>query len=185
VVDVTHDRDDRGTRLQRLDRILDRAGRQIDVRIADAGDVVAEFGDQQLGGVLVDRLVDGDRHAHLEQRLDQVGALFRHAVGEFLDSDRVRHDDVADLLLARRGPADVTAMFLFTRALERGERAGASALLTTERAVDGQLAATAFLALAVALTGACGLRRLGAATRGRLAGAGRRRALRGGSGRSR
>ena len=42
--------------------------------------------------------VDRDGHAHLEQRLDQVGALFGHAVGEFLDGDRLGHDDVADLL---------------------------------------------------------------------------------------
>ena len=39
--------------------------------------------------------------AHLEQRLDQIRALFGHAVGEFLDGDRFGHDDIADLLFAR------------------------------------------------------------------------------------
>ena len=59
---------------------------------------MAELGDQQLGGVLVDRLGDRDRHAHLEQCLDQVGGALGHAVGQFLDGDRFGNDDVADLL---------------------------------------------------------------------------------------
>ena len=158
-------------------------GRQIDVAVGHAHDVVAEFGDQQFGGVLVDRLGQRDRRAHLEQRLDQVGALFGHAVGEFLDGDRFGHDDVADLLGLRLARAAHAAMFLFARPLERGERAGARAVFAAERAVDGQLAAAAFVAGAAALAGTAGLLRgLGAATRRRLAGAGRGRA-RGGSGR--
>ena len=83
--------------------------------------------DQQLGGVLVDRLGDGDRHAHLEQRLDQVGAALGHAVGELLDGDRLGHDDVADLLGLRAGLL-VGALFLLAgaasarRASGRGRR---------------------------------------------------------------
>ena len=57
--------------------------------------LMAEFGDHQLGGVGVDGLVDGRHHAHLHQRLDDVDAALGHAVGEFLDGDGLRHDDVA------------------------------------------------------------------------------------------
>ena len=38
----------------------------VDVGLADALDLVPEFGDEQFGGVLVDRLVDGDHHAQVE-----------------------------------------------------------------------------------------------------------------------
>ena len=76
---------------------------------------VAELGDQQLGGVLVDGLGERDRHAHLEQRLDQVGAALGHAVGELLDGDRLGNDDVADLLGGGAGlPGG--ARFSFSRA---------------------------------------------------------------------
>ena len=61
-----------------------------------------------------------DRRAHLEQRLDQVGAALGHAVGELLDGDRLGHDDVADLLGGGAGLL-VGALFLLARAAERGE----------------------------------------------------------------
>ena len=117
----------------------------VDVGFADALDVVAELGDQQLGGVLVDRLGDGDDHAHLEQRLDQVGAALGHAVGELLDGDRLGHDDVADLL-GRRAGLLVGALFLLAGAAQRGERAGAGIALVVERAGDGELAGLAAIA---------------------------------------
>ena len=115
VVDMAHDRDHRRTRLERLVGI--DVGRRVDVDVgfADPLDVVAELGDQQLGRVLVDRLVDRDRHAHLEQRLDQVGGALGHAVGELPDGDRLGHDDVADLLVRRAGLHD-GARFSFSRA---------------------------------------------------------------------
>ena len=141
---------------------------------ADALDVVAEFGDQQLGGVLVDRLVDGDRHAHLEQRLHQIGAALGHAVGELADGDRLGHDDVADLL-GRRAGLHMGALFLLAGALERGERAGAGAAVLVERAADGELAALAAMLLAAARRARAGSGRLAADGRGRghgLAGAG-------------
>jgi hypothetical protein len=71
----------------------------------------------------------------LEQRLDQVRALFGHAVGQFLHGDRLGHDHVAHLLFARLLlPGEVGAAFLFARALERGEAAGACAFVLVERA---------------------------------------------------
>ena len=126
--------------------------------LADALDAVAELGDQQLGRVLVDRLGQRDRHAHLEQRLDQVGAALGHAVGEFLDGDRLGDDDVADLL-GRRAGLHVVALFLLAGAAERGERAGAAVVLVGQRAADGELAALAAIVAAAARA-----RRLGAAS---------------------
>ena len=141
VIDMAHDRDHRGPRLERLGRIDVVRGVDIDVAFRDALDGVAKFLDQQLGGVLVDRLVDGDHHPQLEQRLDQVCALFRHAVGEFLDGDALGHHDVAALLFARlRLARKMRALFLFARPLERGERTGTGALVLVERAGDGKLA---------------------------------------------
>ena len=69
MVDVAHDGDDRRTRLERLVRVDVHGRVDIDVAFRHARDVVAEFLDQQLRGVLVDRLIDGDHHAHVEQRL--------------------------------------------------------------------------------------------------------------------
>jgi hypothetical protein len=77
-----------GRGFERLVGIDVLAGVDVDVALRHADDVVAELLDQQLGGVLVDRLVDGDHHVHVEQRLHQVGALLGHAVGEFLHRDR-------------------------------------------------------------------------------------------------
>ncbi len=118
--------------------------------IADANDVVAEFRHQQFGGVLIDRLRHRDGHAHLEQRLDEVGTLFRHAVGEFLHRDRLGHLHVADLLDLRLARAAKAALFLFTRTLQRGEAARTRPIVA-QRPGDGQLARLAtIVALAVA-----------------------------------
>ena len=124
--------------------------------------------DQQLGGVLVDRLGERDRRAHLEQRLDEVGAALGHAVGELLDGDRLGDDDVADLL-GRRAGLHVVALFLLARAAERGERAGAAVVLVGKGAGDGELAALAVIVAAAAARA----RRLGTLGRRRMA-AGRR-----------
>src|SRR5206468_5699950 len=72
-------------------------------------------------------------------------------------------DDVADLL-GRRAGLHVVALFLFARAAERSERAGAAVILVAERAADGQLAA-----LAMILAGAARTRRLGTLGCGRMA----------------
>ena len=182
VVDVAHDRDDRRTRLERLVGIDVGRRIDIDVGLADAIDAVAELFDQQLGGVLVDRLGDRDGRAHLEQGLDQVGAAFAHALRQFLDGDGLGNVDVAILLGGRAGLL-VGALFLLASATERGERAGAAVVLARKGAGDGQLAAVA--AIVAAATGRAS--RLGAARRGRMTAAddgrrGRRRRRRHGSG---
>ena len=136
---------------------IDVLGRvDVDIALADALDAVAELGDEQLGRVLVDGLGERDRHAHLEQRLDEVGAAFGHAVGEILHGDRFRNDDVADLL-GRRADLHVVALFLLAGAAERCERAGAAIVLVGQGARDGELAAMALL-VAAAAARASGLR---------------------------
>ena len=149
VIDMAHDRDHRRARLQRTGLIDIGRGIDIDIAFRHALDVVAEFLDQQFGRVLVDDVVARDRHAHLEQRPHQIGALFGHPVGEFLHGDRLGHDDIAHLLFARLLLAgEMGAPLLFTRALERSETAGAGALIFVERLAYGQLAR-----LAAAFTG--------------------------------
>ena len=168
VVDVAHDRDDRGTRLQRFLVINVGSRIDVDIRFRHALDVVAELGDEQFGGVLVDGLVDGDHHAHLEQRLDEVRSLLGHAVRQFLHRDCFRHHDIADLLFARlRLPGEVRTALLLTRTLERGEAAGAGALVLVERAGNGELAGLTAIASSLVTRGVRGLLgdRLGALRR--------------------
>jgi hypothetical protein len=132
---------------------------------------VAEFLDQQLGGVLIDGVVQRDHHAHLEQRLDQIGGLFGHTVGQFLHGDRLGHHHVADLLLARLALArEVSATLLLTRTLERGEAAGAGALILVQSTGHGQLAAATLVGTLAITRGGGGLlggRGLGATHRSR------------------
>ena len=142
VVDMAHDRDHRRPRLQRLGRVDVGLDLDVDVGFADPDHAVAEFLDQQLGRVLVDRLGDGDRRAHLEQGLDQVGAALGHAVGELLDGDRLGDDDVAHLLGGRPGLL-VGPLLLLAGAAERGEAAGAAVVLVGQGAGDGELAGVA------------------------------------------
>ena len=142
VVDVAHDGHDRRTRLERLRRIDVGGSVDVDVAVADALDVVAELGDQKLGRILVDRLGQRDRHAHLEQRLHQVGAALGHAVGQLLHRDRLWDDNIADLLLCRAG-LHVVPFFLLAGAAQRGKRAGTAVVLTGQSAGDGQLARVA------------------------------------------
>ncbi len=106
---------------------------------------MAELVDQQFRSVLVDGLIDRDHHVQIEQLLDQIGALFAHPLGQFADGDRFGNDDFADLLLARLRRTALHPAFLLARPLERGERAGATALVLVERLVDGELARAALV----------------------------------------
>ena len=164
VIDMAHDRHHRRARLQRFVGIDVDRGVDVDVGFRHRLDAVAELLDQQLGGVLVDGLGDGDRRAHLEQRLDQVGAALAHALGELLDGDRLGHVHVADLLGGRTGLL-MGALFLLAGAAKRGEAAGAAVVFAGQGAGDGQLAGMAAIVAAAAGTG-----RLGAL--GRMAGGG-------------
>ena len=143
VIDMPHDRDDRGARLQHVGLVGLAAHADLDIGLGDAAHAVAELGDDQLGRVGVDRLVDRRHDAHAHQRLDHVGAALGHAVGEFLDRDRLGDDDVAhDLrLLAAQHPLALA----LAGAADRGEAAGALAAILVEGARDGQLAAAALV----------------------------------------
>ena len=143
VVDMAHDRDHRRARLQRLGRVDVGLGLSMSTsasltRLMLWPNSVTSSSAVSWSIVWVTR----DRHAHLEQRLDQVGGALGHAVGELLDGDRLGHDDVADLL-GRRAGLHVGALFLLAGAAQRGERAGAAVVLVRERAGDGELAALA------------------------------------------
>ena len=91
VVDVTHDRDDRRTRLrvafdvQRLFvRVFERIGRD---RLRD----VSHLFDHEDRAVLIEHVVDRRHHAHAHQRLDDFAGFDRHALREIADGDRFRH----------------------------------------------------------------------------------------------
>jgi hypothetical protein len=83
----------RGTVSSAVDFALDA---QFDIGFRDAAHAVAEFGDNQLGRVGVDRLGDGRHHAHAHQRLDHIAAALGHTLGQFLHGDGFRQHDVAD-----------------------------------------------------------------------------------------
>ena len=112
VVDVTHDRDDRGTRLE-VGRIVlfeeDLLGRlgglalalDIDAdrpgRLDGLGHLVAELAGDERRGVAIDQLVDGREDPALDQLADDVGRVDRQQLGELLDGDRRGQLDRATL----------------------------------------------------------------------------------------
>src|SRR5690606_15047541 len=69
---------------------------------------MAEFLDDQHGGVLIDGLVDGGHGAELHQLLDHHRGLHRHALGQFAHLDALRHLDVVDDLVG--GPLEGVAV---------------------------------------------------------------------------
>ncbi len=98
VVDMTHDGDHRRTgdllaiELGGLGLRLQRGFR---VGVLGANRVMAQFLDHQHRGVVVDGLVDGRHDAHLEQRLDHLGTLDGHLLGQVGDQVAVAYHDVA------------------------------------------------------------------------------------------
>ena len=64
VVDMAHHRNDRRARLQRLFAVLLAAQADLDIGLGNPAQPVAELGDDELGGVGVDDLVDRRHHAH-------------------------------------------------------------------------------------------------------------------------
>ena len=89
VIDMTHDGDHRGARLQvgvGIDRAFQAA---FHIALGHPLGAVAEFLDHQFGGVGVDQLARRGHDAELHQRLDHVRRAGRHTVGEFLNGDGV------------------------------------------------------------------------------------------------
>ncbi len=87
MVDVTHDGHDRRTG-DRLAFELQQLGQLFFQRVvADQLDLVAQFFGDQLSGLLIQHLVNGDRRTHLEHELDDFGRFHRHLLGQFGHSD--------------------------------------------------------------------------------------------------
>ncbi len=126
VIDMAHDGDDRRARLQLGIRVLFALQAQLNVRIRDAADLVAEFGDDQLGGIGVDGLGDGGHHAHFHQGAHHIAAGGGHAVGEFLHGDGFGQHDLAhhfQAVGAQQLQLGLAALTL-TLAAHGGERTG-------------------------------------------------------------
>src|SRR4051812_9511806 len=143
VVDMAHNRDHRGALFERLRFVNLAAEADLDVGFGDPAQPVAEFGDDQLGGVGVDHLIDRGHDAHPHQRLDHIGTALGHAVGELLDRNGLGDDHVADnfRLLRLMHPLPLT----LARPAHRGKAAHALPGVVVERAGDGQLAGPAAL----------------------------------------
>ena len=90
VVDVAHDGHDRRARLQRRGIVSGIEHAFLDVGLGDAANRMAKFLGEELGGVGIDHVGDLGHMALLHQELDHVDGALRHAVGEFLDRDRLR-----------------------------------------------------------------------------------------------
>ena len=139
VVDMAHHGDHRRARLQRLFAVLLAAQADLDIRLGDPAQAVAELGDDELGGVGVDDLVDRRHDPVAHQRLDHVDPALGHAVRQFLNRDRLGDDHLAHhldrLLLALVQPLALA----LSRPAHRGEAAHALAFVAGKRAGDGDL----------------------------------------------
>ena len=137
VVDVAHDGDHGRTRLQ-VRRIVGRVEHAFfDVRLGDAPHGVAELLGNELGGIGVDRIGDLRHVTLLHEDADHVDRALGHAVGQLLNSDRLRDRHFARNLFLRLVAVTGHALVAAT---ERGDRAFAD-LVGGERRHDGEPAA--------------------------------------------
>ena len=149
VVDVAHDRDDRRARFQIFGLVLDRINHLFHVGIRHAHSLVAEFVDDEFGGIGVDGLVARDHHAHLHERLHHVCAALGHTVGQFRDHDGFGKLHFADHFLGALRAAHGFLPSFFLLALHRGERA-LTPVPTRERVVQRELTRAAVVVTAFA-----------------------------------
>ena len=140
---MAHHGDDRGTWLQVVGLVGVAAQADLDIGFGDPAQPVTEFGDDQLGGVGIDHLVDRRHDPHAHQRLDHIGGALGHAVGQLLDRDRLGNDDLTHdlgrLLVQHPQP------FALAGPAHRGERAHPLAGFVVECPGDGELAGAAAL----------------------------------------
>ncbi len=145
VVDVAHDGDDRRARNGRAVVVGPVEQAFLDVGFGDALDRVAHFLGDELGRVGVERVGQGDHAALTHQQLDDVDGALGHAVGEFLDGDRLgQHDFARDLVLRLLRAVALEAL---GAAAERRDRTRAL-FLARGGAGDGETAAIALFAAA-------------------------------------
>ena len=95
VVDVAHDGDHRRPRTADPPACPDVEEAFLDVGLGDAAHRMAEFGRDQFGGVGVDDVAGLQHLALLHEELDDVDGALGHALGEFLDGDRLGQDHFA------------------------------------------------------------------------------------------
>ena len=91
---------------------------------------MAHLGGDEFGGVGVDHVVDLQHLSLLHQQADDVNGALGHAVGQFLDGDRLGQHHLAQHLLARTGL--LAAPFLLAPTLQRCERTGPLTLFAGE-----------------------------------------------------
>ena len=117
----------------------------LDVGLGDALDRVAQVLGDDLGRVGVERVGQGHHAALTHQHLDDVDGALGHAVGEFLDGDRLGQHDLARDLVLRFLLA--VALEALGAAAERRDRTHAL-FLARGGAGDGETAAVALFAAA-------------------------------------
>src|SRR6185437_5645770 len=135
VIDVTHDRHHRraGDLLAlQLGALGMRCQGVLGVVLVVGHRRMTEFLDHQHGGVMIDGLVDGRHHAHLEQRLDHFRTLHRHLLRQVGDDVGLTHHDFT--YHRRRGSRE---------AMRAGGNAGATAREYLAPATASGLAALA------------------------------------------
>ena len=93
VVNVTHDRDDRGTGHGGvlLGTLFDFTQERFRIVGLGGNRLVAHFFNENHGRILIKHLIDGDHLAHLHQNLDDFGGLHAHLVREIGNGNRLRH----------------------------------------------------------------------------------------------
>ena len=140
VVDMAHDGHDRraGQQACRIVRRVEHA--LFDVGFGHAPHGVAKLFGDQLRGIGVDRIGDLHHVTLLHQDADHVDAAFGHAVGQFLDGDGLRDDDLARDLFLR---LVAVAGHALRAAAERSDRTFPN-LVRGERGHDGKPAAALF-----------------------------------------
>ena len=142
VVDMTHDRDDRGARLQITFIIDDFFDHIFDVGIRHALDLVTELLNDQLGSVGVNGLVLCNHHAHLHQRFDNITHPFRHTVRQFGNHNRFGKVDGARDLFTLDRPTHRLLTGAFLLALHRRHGPLTPTFAARQRLVQRQLART-------------------------------------------
>src|SRR5690606_1656228 len=139
VVDMAHDGDDRRAADQILFAIGNVEKTLFDVGLGNTLDGVAEFRCDQFGRIGVDDVAGLHHLPLLHEELDDIDRAFRHALGQFLDGDRLRNGDFAHDLLA--GLAVHRPLELLLPPAHRGDRARAGiAVLGRKRGSERQLA---------------------------------------------
>ena len=147
VVDMAHDRDDRRTWLQRGGIIRFAFKTDLDIGFGNAAHRVAEFFRDQFGCVSVDYIVAAQHFALVDHEFHDVSDALVHAACKVLQGNGFRQGHFDRDLFALVTATEATFAFAFAGTLERGERALAICIVA-EGGRDGELAATAFAAVA-------------------------------------